>query len=260
MSIAISQPTYLPWLGYFDLIDQVDQFILLDDAQFGKQSWDQRNRIKSPSALQWLTVPVITRGRLGQRLCDVEISDPRFWEKQLRAIEVSYGKAQFFDLYFPQVKALHCQAGPKLVDLNLKLIEWIASELGITTPMVRSSSLQIEGKRSERLVLMCKRMGANDYLSPRTAIYLLEDLPIFAESGINVWFHNYSHPEYKQRFPPFCSYASVLDLLFNEGPRSLEIIRSGRGHAFTPEQIRAMPAELDASIATASALPEQVNP
>jgi hypothetical protein len=157
------------------------------------------------------------------------------------------------------VKALHCQAGPKLVDLNLQLIEWIASELGITTPMVRSSSLQIEGKRSERLVSMCKRMGARDYLSPRTALYLLEDLPIFAESGINVWFHNYSHPEYKQRFPPFCSYASVLDLLFNEGPQSLEIIRSGRRQPFTPEQIRTMSTELDSSLGAAPAIPEQVN-
>lgn len=248
MKLAISQPTYLPWMGYFDLMDQVDQFILLDDAQFGKQSWDQRNRIKSPTALQWLTVPVITRGRLGQRLCDVEISDPSFWEKQLRAIEVSYGKTPYFDVYFPRVKALHCEAGPKLVDLNLGFIKWVANELGLSTPMVRSSSLNLEGKRSERLVAMCKRMGATDYVSPRTAIYLLEDLPIFTESGIRVWFHNYTHPEYQQRFPPFCSYASVLDLMFNEGPRSLEIIRSGRGEAFTPEQIRVVPAEFEASI------------
>jgi hypothetical protein len=248
MKLAISQPTYLPWMGYFDLIDQVDQFILLDDAQFGKQSWDQRNRIKSATGLQWLTVPVITHGRLGQRLCDVEISDPLFREKQLRALEASYGKAQYFDVYFPTVKQLHSEVGSKLVDLNLALIKWIAGELGLTTPMVRSSSLQVEGKRSERLVAMCKVMGATDYVSPRTALYLLEDLPIFTENGINVWFHNYTHPEYRQRFPPFCAYASVLDLMFNEGPRSLEIIRSGRGQPFTPEQIRAVPAEFEASI------------
>ena len=248
MKLAISQPTYLPWMGYFDLIDQVDKFILLDDAQFGKQSWDQRNRIKSPTALQWLTVPVITHGRLGQRLCDVEISDPLFWEKQLRALEVSYGKAQYFDVYFPRVKELHHEAGSKLVDLNLELIKWIARDLGITTRMFRSSSLQVEGKRSERLVAMCKVMGASDYVSPRTALYLLEDLPIFTKGRIKVWFHNYTHPEYRQRFPPFCAYASVLDLMFNEGPRSLEIIRSGRGHPFTPEQIRDVPAEFEASI------------
>lgn len=248
MKLAISQPTYLPWMGYFDLIDQVDQFILLDDAQFGKQSWDQRNRIKSATGLQWLTVPVITHDRFGQRLCDVEISDARFWEKRLRAIEASYGKAQHFERYFPRVRDLHRDAGPRLVDLNLNLIEWVANTLGLTTPMVRSSSLQAEGKRSERLVSMCRLLSATDYISPRTALYLLDDLPIFAQSQIRVWFHNYIHPEYKQRFSPFCPYASVLDLLFNEGPRSLEIIRSGRGRPFAPEEVRAVPTEIEASI------------
>jgi hypothetical protein len=235
-------------MGYFDLMDQVDQFILLDDAQFGKQSWDQRNRIKSSTGLQWLTVPVITHGRLGQRLCDVEISDPQFWEKHLRALEVSSGKAQYFDAYFPDVKRLHCEAGSKLIELNVALIKWIARELGLTTPMVRSSSLGVEGKKSQRLVAMCQQMGATDYVSPRTALYLLDDLTMFTEREIKVWFHNYSHPEYKQRFPPFCAYASVLDLMFNEGPRSLEIIRSGRGEPFTPQQIRDVPAEFEASI------------
>jgi hypothetical protein len=247
MKLAISQPTYLPWMGYFDLIDQVDQFILLDDAQFGKRSWDQRNRIKSPTGLEWLTVPISNQGR-EQRLCDVEISYPRFWEKQVRALEARYGKAHYFEIYFSELKELlgHGEADKKLVRLNIELIRWIATKLQITTPMVRSSSLQIEGKRSARLVSMCKQVGATDYVSPRTALYLLEDLPIFLESGIQVWFHNYIHPEYKQRFPPFCAYASVLDLMFNEGPRSLEIIRSGRGRSFAPEEIRA-PAECEVS-------------
>jgi hypothetical protein len=250
MKIAISQPTYLPWLGYFDLIDQVDQFVLLDDAQFVKQSWDQRNRIKSPTALQYLTVPVVFRGRLGQRLCDVEIRDPRFWEKHLRAIEVNYGKAHYFEVYFPHLKEVlqRCEPGSKLIDLNLALIQWIASDLKLATPMVRSSSLHVEGKRSERLLSTCKLMGASDYLSPRTATYLLGDLSIFAGTGVRIWFHNYTHPKYRQRFLPFRPYASILDLMFNEGPRSLEIIRSGRGQPYTPEQIRAIPAEVEASI------------
>ena len=248
MKLAISQPTYLPWMGYFDLIDQVDEFILLDDAQFGKRSWDQRNRIKGPMGLEWVTVPVLVHGRREQRLCEVEICDSRFWEKELRSVEARYGKTPFFDHYFPRLKELHSGAGPKLVDLNLGLIKWIATELGLTTPMVRSSSLQAEGRRSERLVAMCRLVSATDYISPRTALYLLDDLPSFEQSRIRVWFHNYTHPEYKQRFPPFSPYASVLDLLFNEGPRSLEIIRSGRGRPLAPDEIRAVPAEIEASI------------
>jgi len=248
MRLAISQPTYLPWIGYFDLIDQVDKFVLLDDAQFERRSWDQRNRIKSPTGLQWVTVPVHNRGRREQRLCEVEICDRRFWEKEVRSIEARYGEAPYFEIYFPRLKELHSEAGLKLVDLNLALIKWISSELGLTTPMVRSSSLNVDGRRSGRLAAMCKLLGATDYVSPRTALYLLEDLRIFAESGIKVWFHNYTHPEYKQRFPPFCAYASVLDLLFNEGPRSLEIIRSGRGEPFTPEQIRDVTSEFEASV------------
>ena len=249
MKIAISQPGYLPWAGFFDLIDQVDQFVLLDDAQFVRQSWDQRNRIKAPAGLQWLTVPVAFRGRLGQPLLEVEIREPAFWEKHLRAIEVSYGKARYFDKYFEHLKRLleKCGAGSaKLIDLNLSLIQWLAAELAVTTPMVRSSTLGVEGKRSGRLVSMCKLLGASDYISPRSATYLLDDLGLFEEAGLGVWFQNYTHPEYEQRFPPFLPYASILDMLFNQGPESGAIMRSGRGQPFTPSQIRV--TEFEASI------------
>ena len=248
MKIAISQPGYLPWCGFFDLMDQVDQFVLLDDAQFVKQSWDQRNRIKSSTGLQWLTVPVIFRGRLGQPLCEVEIREPQFWQKHLRSAEVNYGKARFFADYFPGLKEIleKCEPGQRLIDLNIALIEWLARELAVKTPMVRASTLGVEGKRSGRLVSMCKLLGASDYLSPRSAIYLLDDLAMFEEAGQKVWFHNYKHPEYEQRFPPFLPYASVLDLLFNKGPEAGEIMRSGRGQPFIPEQVRAMSAECEA--------------
>jgi hypothetical protein len=242
VKIAISQPGYLPWAGFFDLIDQVDKFVLLDDAQFVKQSWHQRNRIKSSTGLQWLTVPVVFRGRLGQPLCEVEIREPDFWQKHLRSIEVNYGKARYFDAYFPQLKEILERHGPgeKLIDLNLALVQWLAGELSVRTSMVRSSTLHIEGKRSEHLVSMCQRLGAADYVSPRSATYLLDDLGMFAEADVGVWFQNYTHPEYEQRFPPFLPYASAVDLLFNNGPESGEIMRSGRGAPFTPEQVRAV--------------------
>jgi hypothetical protein len=240
VKIAISQPGYLPWTGFFDLIDQVDQFVLLDDAQFVKQSWHQRNRIKSATGLQWLTVPVIFRGRLGQSLCEVEIREPDFWQKHLRSVEVNYGRARYFETYFPQLKTIleDCGRDGRLIDLNLALILWIAGQLSIKTLMVRSSSLKIEGKKSEHLVSICERLGATDYLSPRSATYLLDDLSMFADAGIGVWFQNYTHPEYEQRFPPFLPYPSVLDLLFNEGPEAGEIMRGGRGMALSPNEVR----------------------
>ncbi len=241
VKIAISQPGYLPWAGFFDLIDQVDYFVLLDDAQFVKQSWHQRNRIKSPTGLQWLTVPVVFRGRLGQPLCDVEIREPRFWRKHLRSIEVNYGRARYFRDYFPRLKEILETYGParKLIDLNLALVQWLAGEFGVKTPMVRSSTLHLTGHRSERLVEACERLAATDYLSPHSANYLLNDLGVFARDGIAMHFHNYNCLEYKQRFPPFQPYASAVDLLFNEGPACGEIMRRGRGVPFTPDQVRA---------------------
>ena len=240
MKIAISQPGYLPWTGFFDLIDQVDQFVLLDDAQFVKQSWHQRNRIKSPTGLQWLTVPVVFRGRLGQQLCNVEIREPYFWRKHLRSIQANYGRARYFRDYFPRLTEILEEHGPgkKLIDLNLALVQWLASELSIRTPMVRSSTLRSEGNRSGHLVATCERLGATDYISPRSSTYLLDDLSMFDEEGIAVYFQNYSCREYEQPFPPFLPYTSAVDLLFNEGPQSGEIMRSGRGVPFTPDQVR----------------------
>ena len=245
MKIAISQPGYLPWAGFFDLIDQVDQFVLLDDAQFVKQSWHQRNRIKSSTGLQWLTVPVVFRGRLGQALREVEIREPQFWQKHLRSVEVNYGRARYFESYFPRLEEILERYGPgqKLIDLNLALVQWLAGELSVKTPMVRSSDLQAEGTRSGHLVSLCQRLGATDYLSPRSADYLLDDLAMFAEADIAVWFHNYTYPEYKQRFPPFVPYASAVDLLFNHGPESGKIMRRGRGIPLTPDQVRAVVVE-----------------
>ncbi len=103
MRIAISQPSYLPWLGYFDLIDQVDTFVVLDTVQFEKQSWQQRNRIKTSAGLMWLTVPVVFRGLLGQKILEVEVRDAEFWRKHLRGIEVNYRRAPCFEEYFSQV-------------------------------------------------------------------------------------------------------------------------------------------------------------
>ncbi len=240
MKIAISQPAYLPWCGFFDLMDQVDQFVFLDDAQFVKQSWHHRNRIKATGALQWLTVPVAYHGKLGQPICDVTIQDPQFAGRHARAVEVNYGRSHYFEEYYPAFRAIlqKYSGGGRLVELNLELIGWLARELMISTPTVRSSSLAAEGKRSARLVSMCKLLGATEYLSPRSADYLLGDLPLFQEARVTVLFQNYMHPTYQQRFPPFLAHASVLDLVFNEGPAAGGILRSGRKPALEPKDLQ----------------------
>ncbi len=239
MKIAISQPTYLPWLGYFDLMDQVDLFVLLDSVQFEKQSWQQRNRIKTPLGLQWLTVPVCFRGRLEQRIDEVEVRDPGFAAKHLRAIELNYGRSRYFDQYFPSVQNIFRECKESLlVNLNIQFLDWMRKVLGITTPVRCSSSMQVEGKRSELLINLCRLCGADAYVSPPgSAVYLLDDLGRFAEAEIEVHFQNYSHPEYRQLFPPFAPFSSALDLIFNEGPESPKIIRQGRRELLTPSQV-----------------------
>ncbi len=251
MRIAISQPTYLPWLGYFDLLDQVDAFVLLENVQFEKQSWQQRNRIKTPTGLQWLTVPVVFRGRLGQRINEVEVREADFGRRHCRAIELNYSRAAFFEEYFRRLSdLLNASASQRLVDLNIRILKWLAEVLEIRTPFILASSLGTEGKRTQLLANICRKLGAQEYISPiGSAEYLLGELEIMEAAGVRSYFHNYRHPEYKQLFGTFQPFASVIDLLFNEGARSMEIIRSGRGEVLRPAEVSARLAESNAPAA-----------
>ena len=241
MKVAILQPAYLPWLGFFDLMDQVDTFVLLDNVQFEKRSWQQRNRIKSPTGLLWLTIPVQSRGRFEQRICEVEIEKTEFWRGHLRSIEMNYRRAPFFRQYFDEYGEIISRLGSgRLLELTGTLIAWLTRKLGVTTPLVRASVLQESGKRTESLKDLCLKLKCDEYISPLgSAVYLLQEMHVMSGNGVAVLFQNYAHPEYAQLFPPFVPYASVMDLLFNEGPRSLEIIRGGRRAPLRPEQVAA---------------------
>lgn len=246
MKIAIAQPTYFPWIGYFDLIDQVDQFVLLDSVQFEKQSWQQRNRIKGPTGLQWLTIPVVFRGRLEQLIRDVELRESDFLRTHLRALELNYRRAPFFEEYYKPISS-HMRslaATNRLVELTAGFISWFLETLGLNVPVVRSSRLSVTGKRTELLANICQALGAAEYLSPLgSASYLIGELPTMTSRGISVAFQHYEHPEYTQQFPPFRPYAGIVDLLFNEGSRALEIIRSGRRAAYRPQDAAHLVAE-----------------
>lgn len=230
-SVAIAQPTFLSWMGWFDLADQVDLLIILDDVAFSKQSWQQRNRIRSPEGLSYLTVPVRTAGKLGQKISDTETDGAGFVEKMIRTISQNYRRAPFFESYFHVFSEVFRQAAAseRLCELNCGLIDWFATCLGVATPRIRSSELGVGGRRGDHVAMLCERVGAARYVSPAGAEdYLIEDRAEFDTRGIEVQLHVFEHPVYRQCFQPFVPYASVLDLLLNEGAAAGGIIRSGR--------------------------------
>jgi len=228
-TVAIMQPTYLPWIGYFDLIDQSDCFVFLDSVQFNKRSWQQRNRIKGPEGILWLTVSVLSKGRRDQPILDVVIDHTaNFQEKHIKMITHLYSKAPFFGKYVDELSLILSRSHQFLVDLNIELIRWLCTQIGIGTQMVTSSSIDVEGKNVELLVEICKALEADRYLSAEGSRTYIEENNLFGPSGIDLAYHAYRHPEYRQLHGAFVPYLSALDLLFNEGSSSLSVIRAGR--------------------------------
>jgi hypothetical protein len=244
MIAAIMQPTYLPWLGYFDLIDQSDIFVFLDSVQFERRSWQQRNQIKTNDRLEWLTVPVLKSGHYDQVIKDVEIMyTDLFPMKHIRTIEHNYRRSANFGKYFPPLTSILEAREPMLSALNQRLILWLAKMFGIRTEFTRSSDMHAKGSRSALLANICRELGATTYLSPLgSAGYIVEEQGIFAQNGITVLFQHYEHPQYRQPSEPFLPFASALDLLFNEGERSLGIIRSGRLVHYSMDEARQLVA------------------
>jgi WbqC-like protein family len=245
MQIVIMQPTYLPWMGYLDLIDQAEVFVFLDSVQFERQSWQQRNRLKIQGALQWLSVPVLRSGHSTELIRAMQIErSAMFPQKHIRTIEQNYRRAPYFDKYFASLKAI-LEADERLLsNLNQRLIRWMAEMIGVKTTFRRSSDLQAQGRRSELLANICLELGFSTYLSPLgSAGYILEATESFELSGITVVFQHYEHPQYRQLSDPFVPFASALDLLFNEGERSLEIMRSGRRPHYSLDAVRQLAAK-----------------
>ncbi len=212
-------------------MDQADLLIILDDVAFSKQSWQQRNRIRTNDGLSYVTVPVRTAGRLGQPIHETELASMHFVEKLIRTVSANYAHAAHFNRYFPEFcDVLRTSASSGMLSaLNVGLIHWLAAQLEIRTPWVHSSSLGVSGTRGALVAKLCEHVSAAHYLSPAGAeAYLLEDRAEFDARSIVVDLHVYEHPKYQQCFKPFVPYASVLDLLFNEGDAAAGILRSGR--------------------------------
>jgi len=234
VSCAIMQPTYNPWLGYFDLMDKVDLFIYLDNVQLVKRSWQVRNRIKTIQGEFFLSIPIKkTKKRAETLIKDALINDLENWRKRhLKTIEFNYKKAKCFKTVFPFIKELIYSECSFLGDFNINVIEEVKKAIGISTFTVRSSELPVKGKKDVLLVNICKCVGADMYVSPQgSAVYIEKENPggAFVREGIKLYYHNYEHPTYKQLYGQFMPYMGIFDLLLNEGfERALNIIRSGR--------------------------------
>jgi len=229
LTATIMQPTYLPWLGYFDMMDRSDIFVLLDCVQFEKCSWQKRNKIKTAQGELLLTVPVTSKGKSNQNICDVQIDySHNFINQHIKSIKYNYLKSPFYNNYKDRFSAILKNKYPLLCDLNIDLITWIKDCLGIKTKLIRASEISASGKKVGLNINICKQLGVDSYISTVGSRTYIDKNNTFRDNGIKLMYHNYDHPVYSQRFGDFLPYLSIIDLLLNEGDKSLAIIRSGR--------------------------------
>jgi hypothetical protein len=222
--VAAHQPSYLPWLGYLDKLARADLFVVMDDLQFEAANFQNRNRVKTNRGAQWLTVPV-ERGAQTDRIVDKRIDDTglggrHHWQRRAwRTLEIHYGAAPAFAAHARAFEAIYTRRWRWLVDLDLHVLELARAWYGITTPVVRSSTLGLRGARSERLVDLCGRVGADTYLSGRGGSTSYLDLAAFERAGIAVVWQQFAHPVYPQRYPAlgFVSNLAFVDHLCNTG-------------------------------------------
>jgi len=230
--VAVHQPQYLPWLGYFDKMIKADVFCYLDNVQYKKNEFQNRNRIKTAQNWQWLTVPVLYR--FPQKINEVKINNTVTWKrKHLQALVTNYKKAPFFEDYIGFFEGVYSKDWEYLSELNVYLIDNIRNLIGLkATQTVWASSLHLSDDPTGRLIDICKVLGADTYLSGPDGIKYM-DLEQFKQQGIQVMVQNFQHPEYPQLFGDFVSHLSIVDLLFNCGPGSLEKI--GEYNSFNPK-------------------------
>jgi hypothetical protein len=224
--VAIVQSNYIPWKGYFDLIAAVDELILYDDMQYTRRDWRNRNKIKTPQGLQWLTVPVKAKGRYHQRIRDTEIDGDEWQATHWRSLLANYSRAPYAETIGATLAPLYLETRyTHLSSLNRTLIEWVCAYLGIQTRISDSADYRLVEGKTERLVDLCVQSGATEYLSgPAARSYLDETL--FEQAGIGVRFFDYvGYPPYPQLWGEFVHDVTVLDLLFNCGPESGRFMR-----------------------------------
>lgn len=224
--MAAHQPEYLPYLGFFYKMIRCDKFVILDNVQFSKEGWQNRNRIRSKQDYVLLTVPVLSKNNFGQPINEVRINNKINWQKKhWLSIYYNYNKTPFFEEYqdfFDEI--YNAKKWEKLIDINEAIIDFIVRELNINVEIIRASNLNPSGQKNEILIDLCNKTGADVYYSGEGARqYLIESE--FDKNNISVKYTDFSHPIYQQQSDPFLPNTSIIDLLFNHGGESgLEIL------------------------------------
>lgn len=227
--VAILQSNYIPWKGYFDMINLVDEFIILDEVQYTRRDWRNRNKIKTQNGLLWITIPVMVKGNFLQKISETKISEEAWAEKHWQTLKMVYSKAPFFKMYENEFADFYLNTAPSLENLsqiNQHLILLINEILGIKTKISLDKDYGVVDGANERLLDLCKKASATCYLSgPAAQDYM--DTSLFNKENIEVEWMDYSgYKEYNQQYPPFQHGVSILDLLFSEGENARLYMKS----------------------------------
>lgn len=225
--LVSQQPLYLSgWLGSINKIAQADVFVILDTVQYAPRSFNNRNKIRTKHGWQWLTVPVLSKGYRDKQFIDIEIDNSTDWRrKHLKAIELAYNKAKFFDLYYPQLETIYATPWGHLSRINQTMLRWVLTQLGITTRILQAYSLSIFGVGCERVVDMCDKIPGVEIFLVGAGAEPYTDIEGLKAIGVETVFQGYNHPVYEQVYPNFEEGMCIIDLLMNEGPNSLRILR-----------------------------------
>lgn len=229
-TVAILQSNYAPWKGYFDIIAAVDTFVVYDSVQYTKNDWRNRNKIKTPRGLSWLTIAV--RHHFGQSIEETTVSDPLWSTRHWDQLRQNYSGAAHFKEFGPLFKNVYEEVRDSryLSAINSRFIRLVNEALGVKTVISTSRDYRLVDGQTERLVDLCRQSGADEYVSgPAAKAYLQEGL--FGSAGITIRYMDYSgYPEYQQLYPPFAHDVSILDLIFNEGVNAPKYLKSTRLH------------------------------
>ena len=226
MIFTAHQPVYLPWLGLFHKIALAETFVYFDQVQYLPKDWMNRNKIRTKSGSIWLTVPVLRKGYRDLKTSEIEINNSIDWQKKhLRSISLNYKKSPYFENYIPFFEDVYSRKWKFLGDLNEYMLKWFLDELGIKVNFLNANDFKFQGEKSSLILNMCKELNASTYIFG-TLGKDYANVHEFEKNNIKLIFQDYNHPKYSQLYSEFVSHLSIIDLLFNHGPKSLEIILS----------------------------------